>query len=145
MFGSEKTTEQHIPIVDALVNDHEGQFQVNVPNNGALSGIPDDVAVEVPAIVNIKGIQPLRVEPLPNKVMLEQIYPDWLDMERTLEAFHTGDKSVLLWSVLDSHQTRSYDQAVEVMEAILHMPPTEPMALRAGCQPALQVARRLVS
>jgi len=128
MFGSEKTTEQHIPIVDALVNDHEGQFQVNVPNNGALSGIPDDVAVEAPAIVNIKGIQPLRVEPLPNKVMLEQIYPDWLDMERTLEAFHTGDKSVLLWSVLDSHQTRSYDQAVEVMEAILHMSSTEPMA-----------------
>jgi alpha-galactosidase/6-phospho-beta-glucosidase family protein len=78
--------------------------------------------------VNIKGIQPLRVEPLPNKVMLEQIYPDWLDMERTLEAFHTGDKSVLLWSVLGSHQTRSYDQAVDVMEAILHMPPTEPMA-----------------
>ena len=104
MFGSEKTTEQHIPIVDALVNDNEGQFQVNVPNNGALSGIPDDVAVEVPAIVNIKGIQPLRVDPLPNKVMLEQIYPDWLDMERTLEAFHTGDKTIQLWSVLESHQ-----------------------------------------
>jgi len=128
MFGSEKTTEQHIPIIDALVNDNEGQFQVNVPNNGALSSIPDDVVVEVPAIVNIKGIQPLRVGSLPNKVMLEQIYPDWLDMERTLEAFHTGDKSILLWSVLDSHQTRSYDQAVDVMEAILHMPPNEPMA-----------------
>ncbi|MFA6108317.1 MAG: alpha-glucosidase/alpha-galactosidase [Candidatus Latescibacterota bacterium] len=128
IFGSKPTTEQHIPIIDALVNDHEGQFQVNVPNDGALSGIPDDVAVEVPALVNLKGIQPLRVEPLPAKVMLEQIYPDWLEMERTLEAFHTGDKTILLWSVLESHQTRSYDQAMGVMEAILQMAPNEPMA-----------------
>jgi len=128
LFGRNKTTEQHIPIIDALVNDHEGQFQVNVPNNGALAGLPDDVAVEVPALVNQKGIQPLRVGALPNKVMLEQIYPDWLDMERALEAFHSGDKSVLLWSILGSHQTRTYDQAVEVLDALLHIEPNEPMA-----------------
>jgi alpha-galactosidase len=128
MFGNKKTSEQHIPIIDALVNDHAGQFQVNVPNNGALGGLPDDVAVEVPALVNRKGIQPLCVGSLPNKVMLEQIYPDWLDMERTLEAFHSGDKSVLLWSILDSHQTRTYEQAVGVLDAILHMEPNEPMA-----------------
>ena len=78
LFGDQKTTEQHIPIMDALVNDNEYQAQVNVPNNGALPGIPDDVAVEVPAIVNQKGIQPLRVEPLPPKIMLECIYPDWV-------------------------------------------------------------------
>jgi alpha-galactosidase len=77
-----------------------------VPNDGALSGIPDDVAVEVPAIANLKGIQPLRVEPLPAKVMLEQIYPDWLEMERTLEAFHTGDKSILLASNPSTAPTR---------------------------------------
>ena len=99
-----------------------------MPNDGALSGIPDDVAVEVPAIANLKGIQPLRVEPLPAKVMLEQIYPEWLEMERTLEAFHTGDKAILLWSVLESHQTRSYDQAQGMMEAILRMEPNKPMA-----------------
>ena len=32
-----------------------GYFQVNVPNNGALDGIPDDVVVEVPAIVTHQG------------------------------------------------------------------------------------------
>ena len=61
LFGDHKTSEQHIPIMNGLVNNVEGQFQVNVPNCGALPGIPDDVAVEVPAIVNKKGIQPLRV------------------------------------------------------------------------------------
>jgi alpha-galactosidase len=121
MFGATKTREQHIPIIDGLVNDNEGQFQVNVRNNGALSGIPDDVAVEVPAIVTAKGIQPLRVAPLPRKVLLECILPYWLRMERALHAFKTGDRSVLLYEVLDNHQTRSYDQAAEMLEDVLGM------------------------
>lgn len=128
MFGDRKTSEQHVPIIDGLVNDNEGQFQVNIPNNGALPDIPDDVAVEVPAIVNRKGIQPIRVEPLPRKVMLECIYPDWLNMERTLEALKTGDKSMLLHSILDNHQTGSYDQAADMLEALLNIEPNEPMA-----------------
>ena len=128
LFGDQKTTEQHIPIMDALVNDNEYQAQVNVPNNGALPGIPDDVAVEVPAIVNQKGIQPLRVEPLPAKIMLECIYPDWLQMERTLEALSSGDKSMLLFGVLENHQTRNYEQAVEAVEALFNIEENEPMA-----------------
>jgi len=128
LFGDKKTSEQHVPIIDGLINDNEGQFQVNVRNNGALPGIPDDVAVEVPAIVNKKGIQPLRVQPLPRKVMLECIYPEWLSMELTLEALKSGDKSMLLYGILNSHQTGSYDQAMEVMEALLNIEPNEPMA-----------------
>lgn len=127
IFGKGKTSEQHVPIIDGLVNDNEGQFQVNVRNDGALPGVPDDVAVEVPAIVNKKGIQPLRIQPLPRKIMLERIYPEWLEMEVTLEALKTGDKSMLLYEVLESHQTRSYDQALGVMEALLSMEPSEPM------------------
>jgi alpha-galactosidase len=127
LFGDQMTREQHIPIIDGLVNDNEGQFQVNVPNNGALGGIPDDVAVEVPAVVNKKGIQPLCVGSLPPKIMLEQIYPDWLRMEQTLEALKSGDKSMLLWGILTSHQTRSYDQALQMLDALLAMEPNEPM------------------
>ncbi len=127
LFGDKKTSEQHIPIIDALVNDHEYRAQVNVLNNGALPGLPDDVAVEVPAIVNRMGIQPIRVEPLPTKLMLECIYPDWLGMERTLEALLTGDQSMLLYSILESHQTRSYEQALEVLDALIHIEPNEPM------------------
>ena len=128
IFGNTKTHEQHVPIIDGLTNDVEGQFQVNVLNKGALAGLPDDVAVEVPAIVNKKGIQPLRVEPLPRKVLLEQIYPDWLDMERTLEALKTGDMSMLLYGILENHPTRSYDQAVETLQALVDIEPNEPMA-----------------
>jgi alpha-galactosidase len=128
MGGRTMTGEQIVPIMDALVNNHEGQFQVNVPNRGALEGIPDDVVVEVPAVIDRKGIQPLRVGALPPKIMLEHILPEWLAMERQLEALKTGDRSMLLWSVLDGHQTRSYDQAVAVLEDLMAMDGHQDMA-----------------
>jgi alpha-galactosidase len=120
-LGATKTREQQVPIIDALVNNHEGQFQVNVPNNGALKGIPDDVVVELPAIINKKGILPIRVGALPQKVMLEHVLPEWLEMERGLHAFKTGDRSMLLWGALNAHQTESYDQAAAMLEEMLAM------------------------
>jgi alpha-galactosidase len=127
-FGDQKTREQQVPIIDGLVNNNEGYFQVNVPNKGALPGIPDDVVVEVPAIVNQKGIQPIRVDPLPAKIMLEHVMPEWMDMERELLAYKTGDRSMLLWDVLNSPQTSSYQQAVEVLDELLKMEGHEKMA-----------------
>jgi alpha-galactosidase len=127
-LGSTKTREQQVPIIDGLVNNNEGQFQVNVPNRGALEDVPDDVVVEVPAVVNQKGIQPIHVGALPPKIMLECILPEWLDMERDMLAFKTRDRSMLLWNALESHQTRSYDQAVGVLEDLLSMEGHEELA-----------------
>ncbi len=62
--------------------------------------------------------------------MLEQVLPFWLDMERTLEAYRGGDRSMLLWNILQSHQTRSYEQAVEVLQALLNDPDHAAMAER---------------
>jgi alpha-galactosidase len=126
-LGATKTREQQVPIIDALVNDHEGYFQVNVPNNGALTGIPDDVVVELPALINKKGIQTLHVGALSSKVMLEHVMPEWLSMERGLHAFKTGDRSMLLWSILHVQQTQSYDQAVAALEDLLAMEGHEEM------------------
>ena len=124
-LGAEKTREQQVPIIDGLVNDHEGQFQVNVPNRGALEGVADDVVVEVPAVVNKKGIQPIHVGALPPKIMFEKILPTVLHMERQLLALKTGDLSILLYHVLDTHTTQSYEQAVAVLEETMAWPTNE--------------------
>ncbi len=60
--------------------------------------------------------------------MLECVLPEWLEMERDLLAFKTGDRSMLLWNVLDSHQTRSYDQALAVLDDLLAMAGHEELA-----------------
>ena len=59
----------------------------------------------------VQGIQPLQVGKLPKKIMLEQLLPMVLQMEHGLEAYKTGDKSMLLWSALNDGQTQSYKQA----------------------------------
>ncbi len=125
LFGTERTREQQVPIINALTNNVEGQFQVNVQNNGAIEGVDDDVVVEVPAIINSKGIQPIQVGRLPKKIMLEQLLPMILNMEHGLEAYRTGDKSMLLWEALNSGQTRSYKQAFGALEDILQQPGNE--------------------
>jgi len=121
-FPPTASGEQHIAIIDALVNDHEGKFQVNVPNGGSLEGIADDVVVEVPGIVSGRGIQPLHVGALPRRLTLQILRTNVLRMEQGLEAFLTADKGALLSMILSDHRTRSYRQAQEAMESILALP-----------------------
>src|SRR4051812_42110706 len=118
VFGATPTREQHVPIIDALANNVEGRFQVNWPNRGVIDGLPDDCVAEFRAIIDATGVHPLKPTPLPRKIMLEQVLPFWLDMERSLEAYKTRDRSMLLWNVLNSHQTRYYEQAVDMLQAI---------------------------
>lgn len=129
VFGTTRTREQQVPIIDALANGVGGMFQVNVPNaGGVLEGVAHDVAVEVQAWIDQTGVHSLRMTPLPKKILLEQIAPKVLHMECGLEAYVTGDKTVLLHNILENHQTRSYDQAVAVLEDLLAMPGHEDAA-----------------
>jgi alpha-galactosidase len=130
VFGTDKTREQHVGIIDALANNVEGRFQINWPNRGVIDGLPDDVAAEFRALIDASGVHPIKPLPLPRKIMLEQVLPFWLDMERTLEAYRTGDRSMLLWNILQSHQTRSYEQAVDVLQALLDDPEHAALAER---------------
>jgi alpha-galactosidase len=133
VFGTTKTREQQVPIIDALANGVGGMFQVNVPNTGGvLDGIAHDVAVEVQAWIDQTGVNPLRMTQLPKKILLGQTQPKVNAMERGLEAYLTGDKQLLLHNILDNHQTTSYDQAVAVLEDLLAMPGHEEAAAHYG-------------
>ena len=117
-----KSEEQHVPIIDAIVNDKEGEFQVNISNNGAIEGIPDDVVVEIPAIVSGRGIQAWRVGRLPRTLMLHVMLSRMLRMEWALEVFLTGDKNLLMDILLNDPRTRRPEQAEAVIEDILALP-----------------------
>ncbi len=90
-----------MPIIDGLVNDNEGQFLVNVPNYGALAGVPDAVVEGVPAIVSKMEVQPVRIDPLSDKIILEQIRPEWPYMERELLAYLEGVRLTLFLGALE--------------------------------------------
>jgi alpha-galactosidase len=128
LFGTTPTREQQVPIIDALANNVEGRFQVNYPNRGVIDGIADDVVAEFQAVIDATGVHPIKPTPLPRKIMIEQVWPFWLDMEHNLESYRSGDRGMLLWAALQSHQTRSYEQATAVLDEVIGMHGHETMA-----------------
>jgi 6-phospho-beta-glucosidase len=60
--------ELAIDVIDAIVNDTGATWPVNVPNRGTLPGFPDDLVVEVPAVVDRAGAHPIAQPPLPANV-----------------------------------------------------------------------------
>lgn len=121
VFPPHHSGEQIVPIINALVNDREGLFQVNIPNKGLLHGIPEDVVVEVPAVVNKTGIHGRVTRQLPRRLILQAMLPHLWCAECIIEAFVSGDKRLLLAVLLDDHRTRSFEQAEALLDALFAM------------------------
>jgi 6-phospho-beta-glucosidase len=61
--------ELAVDVIDSMVNDRGTRWPVNVPNrDAALPGFPEDLVVEVPAVVSAGGATPISVSPLPREV-----------------------------------------------------------------------------
>jgi alpha-galactosidase len=111
--------EQHIPLIEAISNDKETVLQLNIPNRGAILGIPDDVIVEIPTVVNKSGIKAKQVDSLPKRIMVHNMIPRILKMEQVLQAFLDGDRKGLLLLVAEDHRARSFEDVKGAIEAIL--------------------------
>ncbi|MFM9108315.1 MAG: glycoside hydrolase [Chloroflexota bacterium] len=57
--------ELAIDCMDAIYNDRNETMPVNVPNRGAIPGLPDACVVETVGLVNARGVAPLALGPLP--------------------------------------------------------------------------------
>jgi alpha-galactosidase len=127
-FPPRRGGEQQLGIIEALTFNKEGKFQVNIPNNGLIEDIPDDVVVEVQAIVNKTGIRGIQVGKLPRNLLLQVLWPRMLEMERELELALSSDRRLFLRMLLDDNRTRSPEQAEAAMEEILSLPFNREMA-----------------
>jgi alpha-galactosidase/6-phospho-beta-glucosidase family protein len=132
VFPPEPTREIQVPIIDALANDRPGIFQVNVPNNGAIAGIADDVVVEGQALVDGAGIHLLQVGALPEKLLRLVILPRIAKAEKELLAYRSGDRDVLVSALLDDGRTRSLEQAEAAADVLLGLPWNGELANRFG-------------
>jgi alpha-galactosidase len=121
-FPPEQSGEQHIPIIDALTNDHGGMFQVNVMNNGALPGFRNDLVVEVPGFVNGGGVKAIHVQPFPKALIHHIQRTQIIPMELGVEAWITGDRNILVNKILADHRTQNYEQAQNMIDAIFSLP-----------------------
>lgn len=66
--GGINELELAIDVIDALFNGRNEVLPVNVVNRGAISGLPDELVVEVPGRVSAGAIEPLPSGSLPRPV-----------------------------------------------------------------------------
>jgi hypothetical protein len=67
-------------------------------------------------------VRPLRLDPLPRRLLNRVLVPKILEMELNLEIFQTGDPRVWMHQVLFDHRTRTPAQALRAMQAVLDLP-----------------------
>lgn len=72
---------------------------VNVPNRGAIAGLPDDTVVEVPAVVQPGGIRPLQLGSLPPGIT-ELCRREAALVELVVDAAVSGDRDLALQALL---------------------------------------------
>jgi len=91
---------------------------VNVPNCGALAGLPPDTVVEVPAIVGPMGIRPAQLGQLPAPVT-ELLRREAALVELVVDAAVTGDHDLALQALLLDPMTGDIGRARAILDDYL--------------------------
>lgn len=125
IFDKEKvnrSNEYAIPIIEAIFFDDEIELNaVNLPNHGAIKGLPDDMVVETQAIVNGRGItlKPMTVE-LPTAI-IGTIHIQGTIHKLLLEAYVEQSKTKLLQAILLDPQAPTYYQACAMIDEMCEL------------------------
>lgn len=117
-----------VSIINAIANDVPGKFEVNVLNEGTIDGVPNNIAVETPAVVDGRGVHREKGLRLPTKIMNFALQPRIQRVEWALEAFLEGGREILFEWLVDDPRTRTNKQAERVIDDLLAMPENEEMA-----------------
>jgi len=109
--------EGAILIIEAIFFDEEVQLNaVNMPNNGAIIGLPDDMVIETQAIANGSGIKliPMTKE-LPTAV-LGATHLQGMIHRLVIEAYLEGSKTKLMQAILLDPNAPTYYQAAAMID-----------------------------
>ncbi len=120
----ERSGEQHVPFIDALVNNNGTRLVLNIPNrdeNGdkLIAQFPENVIVEVPVWVDSNGIKPERLEPkIPDRIVDMYLAPRWMRMEWALKAYLSKDIEIVKEFLFRDVRTKSEQQVEAVVREI---------------------------
>ncbi|RHR27579.1 hypothetical protein DWX43_13885 [Clostridium sp. AF19-22AC] len=87
--------EQLAEIIKSLLRDERKVFSVNIPNEGAVAGIPDDAVLEIPGVATARGFSSMHVNGFEGPVK-DIIIKRLASVDLTVEAALTGDRQ--LWA-----------------------------------------------
>lgn len=123
LFPPEHSREIIVPMIESLVCDLPRVLIGNVANAGGyVPGLPLDFAVEVPALVSARGVQPIQTTPLPAAVLAHALRDYVAPVNLELAAYAGRSRGLLLDLIMLDPWTRSERQARALLDAILALP-----------------------
>ena len=93
---------------------------MNVPNQGAIPGLPDDMVVEIAAKVVDGQLVPIPVEPLPEAVFA-MVRLQGSIHKLLVEAYAEQSKAKLLQAILLDPVVDSHNRAVAMLDEFLEL------------------------
>lgn len=116
--GGALYSEAAFRLILSLLSDRRDVQILILRNNGAIADLPDEVAVEVPAIVGAHGVTPLTTGQPPAQVkhLLETVKTS---ESLAVEAAVTGSRKKALYALLANPLVPSYDLAQEIRDELL--------------------------
>lgn len=118
--GGSLYSEAAISLITSIVTNDHAIHTVNVPNNGTLTELPDDVVIEVSCVVNSEGPQPIQVGKLPPELngLIQQIKAF---EQLTIEAAVTGNKQKALLALTTNPFVPSSKVAKLLLDELLEV------------------------
>lgn len=110
--------EQLIEILAALAADRRQIFSVNLPNNGAVPGLPNDAILEIPAAASGRGFLPLLAPKLP-PALVAPIARRVAAHNLTVEAALTGDRKLWCEALLADGAVTERAVAEQIVAAMI--------------------------
>lgn len=113
--------ERAVPIIEGILTDsnHE-ELAVNIPNNGLIQNLPQDIVVEVPAMINKNGVHGVEVGMFPKGIaglLMNQVAVHDL----TVEAAITGSRELALQALLVDPVVDSFKGAQQMLDMLLEL------------------------
>jgi len=110
--------EELMEIIEAITEDKPGIFYANLPNQGAVAGLPSNVVIERPALFSGSGISPLQmtdfpVELLPYMAKYAAVY------EVAVQAALTGDVRLFRYAVEECSPPLTSENSMKMADELL--------------------------
>jgi 6-phospho-beta-glucosidase len=105
-------------VIDAIYKDRDATIIINVPNRGAVPGLPGDAVLEIPCLVNASGIHPLNVPAVPSSVWgLIAAVKNYEQL--AVEAAVTGSRQTALLALMAHPLVGDYEVAGPLLDEML--------------------------